>query len=115
YRLGNTIFQPAAPARLAAVLDWEMATIGDPLADLGYMCMMWSEKDDPEGGLRHALGSITRREGFATRAGLIVAYEQGTGPPRRARCSSPSRRGACRRPSSRCASPSCSASPPPKA
>ena len=79
YRLGNTIFHPGAPARLAAVLDWEMATIGDPLADVGYLCMMWSEKGDPEGGLRQALGSITRREGFPTRAGLIAAYEQRTG------------------------------------
>src|SRR5436305_758911 len=79
YRLGNTIFLRGAPARLAAVLDWEMATIGDPLADVGYLCMMWSEKGDPEGGLRQALGAITRREGFPTRAGLIAAYEQCTG------------------------------------
>ena len=41
YRLGNTMFATDAPARLTAVLDWEMATIGDPLADLGYMCMVW--------------------------------------------------------------------------
>jgi aminoglycoside phosphotransferase (APT) family kinase protein len=79
YRLGNTIFAPGAPARLSAVLDWEMATIGDPLADLGYLCMMWSEQGDPEGGLRQALGAITRREGFPTRAELIGAYEQRTG------------------------------------
>jgi aminoglycoside phosphotransferase (APT) family kinase protein len=79
YRLGNTIFAPGAPARLAAVLDWEMATIGDPLADLGYLCMMWSEKDDPSGGLREALGAITRREGFPTREQLIASYERQTG------------------------------------
>ena len=79
YRLGNTIFAPAAPARLAAVLDWEMATIGDPLADVGYLCMMWTEKDDPPGGLREALGAITRREGFPTRAQLIEDYERHTG------------------------------------
>jgi aminoglycoside phosphotransferase (APT) family kinase protein len=79
YRLGNTIFAPATPARLAAVLDWEMATIGDPLADVGYLCMMWTEKDDPPGGLREALGAITRREGFPTRAELIDQYERHTG------------------------------------
>src|SRR5438552_6174247 len=79
YRLGNTIFAPHAPARLAAVLDWEMATIGDPLADVGYLCMMWTEKDDPQGGLREALGAITRREGFPTRAELIDHYERETG------------------------------------
>jgi aminoglycoside phosphotransferase (APT) family kinase protein len=79
FRLGNTIFAPAPPARLAAVLDWEMATIGDPLADLGYLCMMWTESDDPKGGMREALGGVTRREGFPTRAELIESYEQHTG------------------------------------
>ncbi len=79
YRLGNTIFAPEPQARLAAVLDWEMATIGDPLADLGYLCMMWQESGDPKGGMREALGGITRREGFPTRAGLIEAYERRTG------------------------------------
>ena len=64
---------PAAPARLEAVLDWEMATIGDPLADLGYLCMMWTEAGDPEGGLREHLGEVTRAEGFPTRAELIAA------------------------------------------
>jgi aminoglycoside phosphotransferase (APT) family kinase protein len=79
YRLGNTIFAPERPARLAAVLDWEMATIGDPLADLGYLCMMWTESGDPKGGMREALGGVTRREGFPTREELIGAYEQRTG------------------------------------
>jgi aminoglycoside phosphotransferase (APT) family kinase protein len=79
YRLGNTIFAREAPANLLAVLDWEMATIGDPLADLGYMCMMWTERDDPELGMREELGRVTRAEGFPTRAELIDAYEQRSG------------------------------------
>jgi aminoglycoside phosphotransferase (APT) family kinase protein len=79
FRLGNTIFASGAPARLAAVLDWEMATIGDPLADLGYLCMMWTERDDPSGGLREALATVTRREGFPTREELIGRYEERTG------------------------------------
>ena len=79
YRLGNTMYAPGAPAHLAAVLDWEMATIGDPLADLGYLCMMWSEPGDPPGGLRDALGRVTRAEGFPTRAGLIARYEELSG------------------------------------
>ncbi|HVR05219.1 MAG TPA: phosphotransferase family protein [Solirubrobacteraceae bacterium] len=79
YRLGNTMFAPDAPARLEAVLDWEMATIGDPLADLGYLCMMWSEPGDPPGGLREALGRVTRSEGFPTRAELIARYEELSG------------------------------------
>ncbi|HEY3828105.1 MAG TPA: phosphotransferase family protein [Solirubrobacteraceae bacterium] len=79
YRLGNTMYTPDAPTHLAAVLDWEMATIGDPLADLGYLCMMWSEPGDPPGGLRDALGRVTRAEGFPTRAGLIARYEELSG------------------------------------
>jgi len=79
YRLGNTIFAPGAPARLAAVLDWEMATIGDPLADVGYLCMMWTEAGDPRGGMRDSLGAVTRAEGFPTRAELIARYEERSG------------------------------------
>jgi aminoglycoside phosphotransferase (APT) family kinase protein len=79
YRLGNTMFAAQAPARLEAVFDWEMATIGDPLADVGYMCMMWTEGGDPKAGMREYLGSVTRREGFPTRGGLIAAYEERSG------------------------------------
>ncbi len=79
YRLGNTLFASQAPAHLAAVLDWEMATIGDPLADIGYLCMMWSEASDPAGGLREHLGKVTRAEGFPTRAELIARYEERSG------------------------------------
>jgi aminoglycoside phosphotransferase (APT) family kinase protein len=79
YRLGNTIFAGEPPVRLRAVLDWEMATIGDPLADLGYLCMMWTEGGDPKGGMREYLGGVTRREGFPTRGELIELYEKRTG------------------------------------
>ena len=57
-----------------------MATIGDPLADLGYLCMMWTEGGDPKGGMREYLGGVTRREGFPTRAELIGRYERALGP-----------------------------------
>jgi aminoglycoside phosphotransferase (APT) family kinase protein len=79
YRLGNTMFAPDAPAWLVAVLDWEMATIGDPLADLGYLCMMWTERDDPQLGMRESLAHVTRAEGFPTRAELVAAYERRSG------------------------------------
>lgn len=79
YRLGNTMYFAGAPAKLLAVLDWEMATIGDPLADLGYLCMMWTEASDPPLGLREHVGRVTRAEGFLSRAELIERYEQATG------------------------------------
>ena len=78
FRLGNTMFAPGAPARLIAVLDWEMATIGDPLADLGYLCMTWSEADDPPVG-RFQLGRVTRAEGFPARAELLERYAARSG------------------------------------
>jgi len=40
YRLDNTVFHPTEP-RLLAVLDWELSTLGDPLADFAYHCMSW--------------------------------------------------------------------------
>ncbi len=79
FRLGNTLFASTAPAHLEAVLDWEMATIGDPLADIGYLCMMWTQAGDPTGGLREHLGKVTRAEGFPTREELIARYEEGSG------------------------------------
>jgi aminoglycoside phosphotransferase (APT) family kinase protein len=78
YRLGNTMFAPGAPARLVAIFDWELATIGDPLADVGYLVATWSQHDDPEDALR-GLGAATRRPGFPTRDELIARYEERSG------------------------------------
>jgi aminoglycoside phosphotransferase (APT) family kinase protein len=77
FRLGNTIFAPRAPARLEAILDWEMATIGDPLADVGYMMIHWTQPDDEIG--RFNLQSVTIRPGFPTREQLIARYEERSG------------------------------------
>ena len=78
YRLGNVMLAPGAPARVAAVFDWEMATIGDPLADVGYLSAMWVQRDDPPLGL-FELSSVTRGEGFPTRAELVARYERLSG------------------------------------
>ena len=71
--------RPGAGAA-AAVLDWEMATIGDPLADLGYLCMMWTERGDPAGGLREHLGEVTRAEGFPDRGRADRPLRRALGP-----------------------------------
>jgi aminoglycoside phosphotransferase (APT) family kinase protein len=78
YRLGNTMFAPDAPARLVAIFDWELATIGDPLADLGYLVATWSQADDPEDALR-GLSAATRAPGFPTRDELVARYEEQSG------------------------------------
>jgi aminoglycoside phosphotransferase (APT) family kinase protein len=78
YRLGNTMFAPRAPATLNAIFDWEMSTIGDPLADLGYMCTIWIDRGDPSLGM-FELSGITREEGFPLRAELLARYEERSG------------------------------------
>jgi aminoglycoside phosphotransferase (APT) family kinase protein len=78
YRLGNTIYAPGAPARLVAILDWEMCTIGDPLADVGYFTTLWVDRDDPPLGM-FELSAVTRQEGFPSRDELIARYEERSG------------------------------------
>lgn len=73
YKLDNVIFGLEAPARLVGILDWEMSTIGDPLADLGYLTATWIESDeDPDRLL--GLSAATREPGFPTRAQLAERY-----------------------------------------
>jgi aminoglycoside phosphotransferase (APT) family kinase protein len=77
YRLGNTMLAPEPPARLKAIFDWEMATIGDPLADLGYMMIHWIRPGDKIGYFN--LQAVTAREGFPSREEMIARYEQRSG------------------------------------
>ena len=81
YRLGNTMVADDAPARLVAVFDWELATIGDPLADVGYLTVTWAQEGDPEDTSFGSLSAATRREGFPTREELMARYEEVSGRP----------------------------------
>jgi aminoglycoside phosphotransferase (APT) family kinase protein len=78
YRLGNVMLAPDAPARMIAVFDWEMATIGDPLADLGYLATFWVDRDDPPRGITE-MHAITRQDGFPLRDELVARYEEQSG------------------------------------
>jgi aminoglycoside phosphotransferase (APT) family kinase protein len=78
YRLGNTMFADEAPAHLVAIFDWEMATIGDPLADLGYLTATWARPD----GLKETMFdrmSVTHADGFPGRDELVELYEDRIG------------------------------------
>jgi aminoglycoside phosphotransferase (APT) family kinase protein len=77
YRLGNVMVAADPPARVAAILDWEMATLGDPLADLGYFVVSWSEPGATEHPL--LLSPVTAQPGFATRDELAARYAERTG------------------------------------
>jgi aminoglycoside phosphotransferase (APT) family kinase protein len=74
YRLDNTMI--GFDAQVAAVLDWEICTLGDPLADMGLLMVYWNEPGDRNS----ALGiSPTATEGFPTRAELRQRYAERTG------------------------------------
>lgn len=81
YRLDNTMLDPTTPGRVAAVLDWEMSTLGDPIADLGLLLVYWREDGD-RGGPRDGstvVESATALEGFPTRAEIAELYATRTG------------------------------------
>jgi aminoglycoside phosphotransferase (APT) family kinase protein len=77
YRLGNTMFAPGAPARLVAIFDWELATIGDPLADVGYLSATYAQAGDE--GTIFTLGAVTTQPGFPSRGELVARYEERSG------------------------------------
>ena len=80
FRLDNTILHPTEVGTIVAVLDWEMSTLGDPLADLGAMLAYWSQAGDSE-VLRRAriMAPVTAADGFPTRAEIIERYARRTG------------------------------------
>ena len=78
YKLDNVSFSNQLPATLVGIFDWEMATVGDPLADVGYMVALWFEPEDPEEALL-GLMPITCEPGFISRSELIDRYEEGSG------------------------------------
>jgi aminoglycoside phosphotransferase (APT) family kinase protein len=81
YRLGNIILAREEPGRIAAVLDWEMSTLGDPLADLGYTLAYWRGPADtrPQPGSLKTAAQVTSAAGFFRREELIAEYERLSG------------------------------------
>jgi aminoglycoside phosphotransferase (APT) family kinase protein len=78
WRLDNMVLDHAEPARIVGVLDWEMATVGDPLMDLGGALAYWVHADDPW------LLRLTRRQptdapGMLRREEVVARYLERTG------------------------------------
>jgi aminoglycoside phosphotransferase (APT) family kinase protein len=76
YRLENVVFDLASIGRVNAVLDWEAATLGDPLVDLGLLLTFWEGPDQP---LNPIASAHTRTRGFPTRRQLADRYATRTG------------------------------------
>jgi aminoglycoside phosphotransferase (APT) family kinase protein len=76
YSMFNVMFNPTTPPSLAAIIDWDTATIGEVLMDMGHVLARW---DDP-GEAASALGSsdIADRNGLATRAELAKRFADRT-------------------------------------
>ena len=74
YRLDNCILSP--DGRIAAVLDWELCTLGDPLADVGLLLVYWTDRNDTTSAL---METTTTLEGFPDRTELIRRYAAASG------------------------------------
>jgi aminoglycoside phosphotransferase (APT) family kinase protein len=79
YRLDNTLVTLGDRPAIAAVVDWEMSTLGDPLADLGLTLTYWADPGDSEWLAMNVGAAVTGRPGFATVAGFAARYAELTG------------------------------------
>lgn len=78
WRFDNVVLSADDPTRVIGVLDWEMATLGDPLMELGNVLAYWIQADDT-GILRHTRRQPTHLPGMLTRAEVVAYYQQRTG------------------------------------
>jgi aminoglycoside phosphotransferase (APT) family kinase protein len=78
FKYDNLILDDADPTRIVAVLDWEMATVGDPLTDLGTALCYWVQADDPPDYAATRFGP-TDVPGSLTRAEIVQRYAEQTG------------------------------------
>ena len=79
YRLDNMLIALNSSPRIAAVLDWEMSTLGDPLADLGLALVYWAEAGDDELTELSVSATVTSCPGFLSRAEIAGRYAALTG------------------------------------
>jgi aminoglycoside phosphotransferase (APT) family kinase protein len=75
YRLDNLIFHPTEP-RILSVIDWELSTLGHPLSDLAYVCMLYDVALPRVGGL---LGVDFEATGIPTEADFVARYSEAAG------------------------------------
>jgi len=76
YQFANVMFRHGAPARLAAIVDWEMGTVGDPKLDLGWMLQSWPDEDVEAGSVFSSYADLS---GMPSRSALLAHYAQVSG------------------------------------
>jgi aminoglycoside phosphotransferase (APT) family kinase protein len=76
YRLDNTMLARDDPGSIVAVLDWEMATLGDPLSDMGLFLVYWRRDESAAQG---AGASVSTRAGFMSREEIVERYAKQSG------------------------------------
>jgi aminoglycoside phosphotransferase (APT) family kinase protein len=78
FKLNNLVLDPDDLTEVRAVLDWEMATVGDPLFDLAVSLSYWTEPGDPQ-ELKEVMPTVTSRPGFTTRKEFMERYAHKSG------------------------------------
>ncbi|HVE26288.1 MAG TPA: phosphotransferase family protein [Sporichthya sp.] len=78
FKLDNVLVDPDT-CGVTCVLDWEMATLGDPLADLGFLLAFWPDSPAAADVFQELLGEVTLAEGFLSRAEMVETYAEATG------------------------------------
>ncbi|HMF55726.1 MAG TPA: phosphotransferase family protein, partial [Pyrinomonadaceae bacterium] len=78
YKYDNVVLSPDDLSKVVAVLDWEMATIGDPLMDFGTTLGYWVDVDDPDEWQAYGFG-LTRLPGNLRRSEVVERYAKQTG------------------------------------
>lgn len=76
YRMDNCVVDPDDPGRIKAILDWELSTLGDPIADLAQTVLYWGDPDGPEVPL---IPSLTTEPGWPGPQRLLDRYCSATG------------------------------------
>ncbi len=81
FKFDNLVLDPADLSRILAVLDWEMATVGDPLLDLGTTLGYWVQPDDPDELQRLSPPTASLHPGCLRRDEVVARYEARSGRP----------------------------------
>ena len=79
YKPDNVMFGPGDSPEIVGVFDWELATVGDPRFDLGWLLAYWRDPSDPPRAIPELVSDFSEKEGYRTRQELVDRYETAAG------------------------------------